>query len=113
MKLCPAWINADLPNFLNLSKVVEALRLLWETFKNLMLFRGGKSEGKLPFNVLFDKSKKESVVREEMGFTFPLMLQLERSRWCRLVVRFWNPEGKVPRLLCERSRLLRFEKPER
>ena len=100
MKLCPAWINADLPNFLNLSKVVEALRLLWETFKNLMLFRGGKSEGKLPFNVLFDKSKKESVVREEMGFTFPLMLQLERSRWCRLV-RFWNPEGKVPRLLCE------------
>lgn len=47
-----------------------------------------------------------------MGFTFPLMLQLERSRWCRLV-RFWNPEGKVPRLLCERSRLSRFEKPER
>ena len=101
-------MNADLPNFMNLSKVVEALKLLWEMFKNLMLFRGGKSEGKLPFNVLFDKSKKESVVREEMGFTFPLMLQLERSRWCRSRWSPYHQKSKVPRLLCERSRLLRF-----
>lgn len=81
-------------------------------FKNFMVFKGGKSEGKLPFKELFERSKKDSEVRVEMGFTLPLMLQLERLRWCRLV-RFWNPKGKVLRLLCERSRLSRFEKTER
>jgi len=92
--------------------VVDALKLLWEMFKNFMVFRRGKSEGKLPFKELFERSKKDSEVRQEMGFTLPLMLQLERLRWFRLV-RFWNPKGKVLRLLCERSRLLRFENPER
>ena len=42
-------------------------------------------------------SKDESLVREEMGFTFPLMLQLERSRWCRLdiVVTCKTRPGKI------------------
>lgn len=50
-------MNADLPNFLNFSNVVEDLKLLREMLKNLMVFKGGKSEGKVPLKVLFDRSK--------------------------------------------------------
>ncbi|KAL2954884.1 hypothetical protein AAZX31_19G248100 [Glycine max] len=70
-------MNFDLPNFLNLSIVVDAFKLLRVMFKNLMLFRGRKLEGKLLLKVLFYRFKKENEVREEMGFTFPLILQLE------------------------------------
>lgn len=79
-------MNDDFPNLLiSLYNGDEDLKLLFEMLRNVRLLRGGKSEGKVPFKVLFERFKEESEVRWEMGFMFPLMLQFERSRWLSFV----------------------------
>lgn len=88
------------------------MKLLSEMFRNLRLPIGGKSEGKVPFKELLDKSKDFSEWRTEIGFTLPEILQLETLRYSNLV-RFEIPEGRTARLLPERSRTLRLEKTER
>ena len=76
----PAFINAEFPNLRTCSGLNWPVKLLSERFKNLRPNRGGKSEGNEPFNLLFDKSKCFNERRIEMGFEFPDILQLERSR---------------------------------
>jgi len=63
-------MNADLLNILNLFNVVDTLKLLWEMFKNFMVFKGGKFEEKIPFKELFGRSKKDSEVRDDCTTLF-------------------------------------------
>lgn len=57
MKLLPAWTKADLPNLVSLFTLIDEVKLLNEMLRNLRVVSGGKSEGKLPVKLLFDKSK--------------------------------------------------------
>ncbi|XP_014519867.2 dynamin-related protein 1C isoform X1 [Vigna radiata var. radiata] len=41
-------------------KSIAETELLWEMFKTFMVFKGWKSEGKIPFKEFFERSKKDS-----------------------------------------------------
>lgn len=107
----PAAMKADLPKFWYFSGLTNPEKLLRERFKNLRPSRGGKSEGKVPFILLFETSKYFKDRRTETGFELEEILQPEISR-CSSPVRFRNPEGRVPKPLFERSRTLSLAKPE-
>lgn len=107
----PALVNADFPNLWYLSELIDPVKLFSEMFKNRRPPRGGKSNGKVPFNLLLETSKCFNDRRAEMGFRLAEILQLEISRSSSLV-RLLNPEGRVLKPLCERSRTLSFGKPE-
>ena len=69
-------------SFLNLSIVVDAFKLLRVMFKNLMLFRGRKLEGKLLLKVLFYRFKKFG--KSKFIHAGHMQLQLQRQSFVQL-----------------------------
>uniref|UniRef100_A0A7C9E956 Uncharacterized protein n=1 Tax=Opuntia streptacantha TaxID=393608 RepID=A0A7C9E956_OPUST len=104
-------MKADFPKRLLYSSTELPVKLLTEMLRNSSFVNGGKSDGKLPLNLLLETSKYFKEPSFEMGFKFPEILHFETSRSSNLL-RFPNPEGKTLKSLFETSSFFRFNNPE-